>query len=126
MLKALGGLIAAYAAFTVSSVKVPAAVGGRAGAWGLGAVARSFGGTFDITGPAQVVHGQSAGWGARFRRNLRAVVAISSSVIFACDAVSGRLADYYYLDLLTFAVPVVAVGMVAGNVLSNKLDPAAF
>jgi hypothetical protein len=126
VLKALGGLIAAYAAFTVSSVTLPAAVGGRAGAWGMGAVAGSFDGAFDITGPAQVVHGQSAGWGAGFRRNLLAVVAISRSVVVSWDAVSGRKADYYYLDLLTFTVPVVAVGMVAGKFLSKELDPAAF
>jgi uncharacterized protein len=126
VLKVLGGLIAGYVAFTVSGVKVPAAVGGRAGAWGMGAVAGFFGGAFDITGPALVVHGQAADWGAGFRRNLLAVVAINSTVVVACDAISGRLADFYYLDLLKFAVPAVAVGMVAGDFVSKKLDPAAF
>jgi uncharacterized protein len=126
VLRALGALIAGYVAFAVSDVTVPAAVGGRAGGWVMGAVAGFFGGAFDITGPALVVHGQAAGWGEGFRRNLMAVVAVNSTVVVGCDFFAGRLADYYYLDFLKWAVPSVVVGMLAGQYVGKRLDPSGF
>lgn len=126
VLKGLGALIAGYVGFSVSNVKVPKALGEFPGAVGLGAVAGFFGGAFDISGPPLVVHGQAAGWGESFRRNLMAIVAVNGTVVVGMDLFEGRLNDFYYLDLLKYAIPGAVLGTIAGSAISKKLDPAGF
>jgi len=129
VLKMLGALISGYVAYSVTGVEVPKKFGGTAGAWALGLLAGGLGGAFDITGPPLVVHGEAAQWDqadGTFRRNVLAVVSINSSIVVLYDLCVGRLADYYYLDFVKYAMPAVVVGIVAGNFLSKRLDPAAF
>lgn len=129
IIRALGAIITGYVAYSLAGVNVPRRLGGEPGAWLLGLLAGALGGAFDITGPPLVIHGEATEWNQEdgtFRRNLLAVVSINSTLVVLFDAIAGRLDDFYYYDFLKYASPSVIVGILVGNWLSKKLDPAAF
>lgn len=127
ILRALGALVSGYVAFSLAGLKVPKKFSGTPGAWLFGTLAGALGGAFDITGPPLVIYGEAQDWkDGEFRRNVLAVVSVNSSVVVLFDAFVGRLNDFYYWDFVKFATPAVIVGILIGNWLSKKLDPAAF
>lgn len=129
VIRALGALISGYVLYSVLGVQVPKKLGGTTGAWGMGFLAGALGGALDITGPPLVVHGEAAGWDTKngdFRRNVLAVVTINSSLVVLWDLFAGRLNDFYYFDFVRCAAPTTVVGIVAGKILGDRLDPAAF
>ncbi len=127
ILRGLGGLVSGYVAFSLAGLKVPERFSGTSGAWFFGTLAGALGGAFDITGPPLVIYGEAQEWkDSEFRRNVLAVVSINSSVVVLYDALVGRLNDFYYWDFVKFATPAVIVGILVGNWLSKRLDPAAF
>lgn len=129
VVRVLGALISGYVAYSVLGIQVSKKLGSKAGAWGLGFVAGALGGAFDITGPALVVHGEAADWGAgdgEFRRNVLTVVSINSTLVVLWDYFSGRLDDYYYWDFVAYAAPTVVVGIILGKFLSTRMDASTF
>lgn len=126
VLRLLGGLIAGYSVFSVLNFKLPKAVGGKVGAWVCGGIAGLCGGAYDISSPAMVVHGQSADWGDTFRLNLMGIACANGLVLILTDFLTGRLNDFYYWDLLKYAIPTVICSLLIGLEVSKKIDGQAF
>jgi len=127
--KVLAVLVLAFVGyqFLGGDKEPPKALSSTPAAYLLGTASGIFGGAFDIQGPPLVVYGNAKGWEPRqFRSNILAVVALNSLLIVVLDYFNGRLVDFHYADFCLTALPVVLIGVAAGDKVSNIIDPVQF
>jgi len=94
----------------------------------FGSLAGIFGGAFDIQGPPLVVYGNLREWSPqKFRDNVLAVVALNSLFVVAIDFLQETyLFNFYYSYFCLTSLPVVLLGVAAGQFASKRIDPAGF
>lgn len=95
----------------------------------LGAVAGIFGGAFDVQGPPLVLYSSANRWAPRRARdNILTVVAINSASVVALDyfAQPALLENFYYPYFCLTSLPLVILGVAAGQAASERINPGLF
>ena len=124
----LGGLAAIIIGFAIFSLRRHAAqsLPDDRFAWLFGAAAGILGGAYGMNGPPLVVYGTLRGWSPRqFRATLQGYFLPASTVGMAGYWLAGLwtppVTRYYLLSL-----PAVAVAIVAGRMLNQRMEPHRF
>lgn len=83
-------------------------------------------GAYNVGGPPAVMYASGRGWEPNeFRSNLQALFLIENVVVVAGHAYSGNYTPEV-LNLLWFALPALALGILAGLVLARYIPDALF
>ncbi len=124
-LPVLGAVLAAYAAYSLLSPRVPSLT--RA-VWGLpfGLVAGLLGGAFNSAGPPVVVYGTLRRWPPEeFKGNLQAFFLINTTLVVISHGLAGSLTTAVW-QRFALIVPAALVGLFAGQRVDRALDPRRF
>jgi len=127
--KGLAVLVLAFVAYQLfgGDNKPPKILSSPAAAYVFGAAAGISGGAFDVQGPPLVVYGNAKEWEPRrFRDTILAVVALNSGLVVVIDYFNGSLNSFYYSYFCITSIPMVLLGVVAGQEVSKIIDPAVF
>mmetsp|Transcript_11762 Transcript_11762/g.23429 ORF Transcript_11762/g.23429 Transcript_11762/m.23429 type:complete len:440 (+) Transcript_11762:198-1517(+) len=127
--KGLAVLVLAFVAYQLfnGDNKPPKFLSSTPAAYLLGAAAGISGGAFDVQGPPLVVYGNAKEWEPRrFRDTILAVVALNSALVVVIDYFNGSLSSFYYSYFCITSIPMVLLGIVAGQEVSKIIDPALF
>ena len=121
----LGIMITAYALYALLQLRLPR-LESRLWGWGVGFVAGVLGGAYNTSGPPVIVYSDCRRWPpAEFKSNLQGFFVVSSTFIAISHALSGNLTSEvwrYYV----WAMPAMALGILAGTSLDRFLDPVRF
>jgi uncharacterized membrane protein YfcA len=92
----------------------------------FGWIAGMLGGAYNTSGPPVIVYGNCRRWGAaEFKSNLQGFFVVTSLVIAAGHAWNGNLTPEVWRYFL-WAIPAMAVGMIAGTSLDRYIKPETF
>jgi uncharacterized membrane protein YfcA len=122
---ALGVILVGYALYALFSPQLPQ-LSGRGWAYGFGFVAGLLSGAYNTPGPPVIIFGNCRGWPPNeFKGNLQGFFLVNSLVVVAVHIVSGNyIADVWSNFLL--ALPGLAVGLIAGFLLSKRINADLF
>jgi uncharacterized membrane protein YfcA len=121
----LGIILVAYALYALFSPHLPTLAGSR-WAYGFGLVAGMLGGAYNTPGPPVILFGHSRRWPpAEFKGNLQGFFLINSLVVVGTHLLRGNFTGDVRQEFF-LALPGLAVGMIAGFLLSNRLNAELF
>jgi uncharacterized protein len=125
LLAILGLIIAGYALYALLNFKLPE-LNHPAWAFLAGFLAGLLGGAYSVGGPPAIIYGTCRRWEPpEFKSNLQGFFLVNDVLAVLVHGYYGRLTPEvtrYYL----FALPVIAVGIVAGTRLDRYIDPPTF
>jgi uncharacterized membrane protein YfcA len=124
-LSILGLVVLGYALYGLLKPSMPEL---RGGGWGylMGFLAGILGGAYNTSGPPVILYGDLRGWQPdEFKGNLQGFFLINSLVVVFSHAWAGNLTPDIWQHYLA-ALPVLALGCIAGIALYRVLNPAAF
>ncbi|MGH2393144.1 MAG: TSUP family transporter, partial [Candidatus Limnocylindria bacterium] len=99
---------------------------GRAWGLGAGALAGLAGGAVGTPGPPIILYAAAQRWSKQtFKANFQAFLVVNQGAILLGYWWAGLLTSDVWRLVITFALPAV-LGMVAGVMLFNRIDPATF
>jgi len=125
VLMALGVLLAAYSAYALLNLRLPA-IEHNGWAHGAGFLAGILGGAYNTSGPPVIVYGNCRGWAPeQFKANLQGFFVLNSLAIFAAHILAHNFTRSVWQHSLV-ALPAVAVGIGAGLGLSQRINAAIF
>jgi uncharacterized membrane protein YfcA len=121
----LGVLLVAYGLYALLSPRLPQ-LKWRGWAYGFGFVAGMLGGAYNTSGPPVIIFGNCRGWlPDEFKGNLQGFFLVNGLVVIAVHAFSGNLSSEVWANLL-LALPGMALGLIAGFLLSSRINADLF
>jgi uncharacterized membrane protein YfcA len=121
----LGVLLVGYALYALFSPRLPQ-LSGRVWAYSFGFAAGMLGGAYNTPGPLVIIFGNCRGWPPdEFKGNLQGFFLVNSFVVVTVHLFSGN----YNPDILHYAlisIPGLIVGLIAGFLLSKRLNAELF
>jgi uncharacterized membrane protein YfcA len=121
----LGILLISYSLYSLFRPNFPE-LAHPAWAYGFGFFAGLLGGAYNTSGPPVIVYGNSRRWPPEeFKCNLQAFFVVLGVIVIAVHALSGNLTSTVWQDLL-FSLPGMALGLLAGFTLSERLNAELF
>ena len=125
LLAALGVVIAGYALYALFEFKLPE-LRHPAWAYGAGFLSGVLNGAYNTGGPPVVIYGNCKGWApTEFKSNLQGFFLICDLLVVSGHALSHNLTAAVLRNYL-WALPVLALGILAGTSLDRFLNPAIF
>jgi uncharacterized membrane protein YfcA len=125
VLSFLGGLIAAYAIYSLLNLKLPE-LNQPAWAYLFGLFAGLLGGAYNTSGPPVVIYGNARRWPPReFKSNLQSIFVLNSAMVFGGHAISGNVTPEVW-QLYLWSIPAILLGFLAGNKMDHYLDADRF
>jgi uncharacterized protein len=125
LLTVLGLIIAGYALYALFNFHLPE-LKNPAWAFLAGFLAGLLSGAYSVGGPPAIIYGSCRRWEpAEFKSNLQGFFLINDVLAIVTHGFYGRLTPTvgkYYL----LALPVLAIGMLAGTSLDRYLNPVTF
>ena len=122
---ALGVILVGYALYALISPQLPQ-LSGRGWAFGFGFVAGLLSGAYNTPGPPVIIFGNCRGWPPNeFKGNLQGFFLVNSSVVVVVHILSGNYTSDVWTNFL-LAVPGLAIGLIAGFLLSKRINPELF
>lgn len=125
LLTVLGLIIAGYALYALLNFRLPE-LSHPAWAYLAGFLAGLLSGAYSVGGPPAIIYGTCRRWAPdEFKSNLQGFFLVNDTLAIVIHAFYGRLTTpvgQYYL----LALPVLAVGILAGTSLDRYLDPRTF
>ncbi len=123
--KLLGIIVIGYALYAFLAPKLPD-LAGNAWAYTFGFAAGILGGAYNTGGPPVVIYGNCRRWPPdEFKSNLQGFFLVNGIVIIAIHALSGNLTGEVLQNFI-YAVPGLALGLLAGFYLSKRINPDLF
>lgn len=123
--KILASLIILFSVYSLAGLLPSKALSGR-WAYLFGFIAGSLGAAFNINGPPVIVHAALQKWDKnRMMANLQAFFLSSAFLIGAGHAIRG-LYTVEVLFLWLILIPVIFIGMFAGNHINSRIDAERF
>ncbi|MEM8806026.1 MAG: sulfite exporter TauE/SafE family protein [Cyanobacteria bacterium P01_G01_bin.38] len=124
-LRILGGFVLAYVLYDGFKFALPELVS-PTWAYAFGAMSGVLTGAFNTGGPPIVIYANCNGWSPeQFKGNIPGVFMASSLIAMAGHYFQGSLTvDLWRVAL--YAAPFFAGGLIAGIVLSKRIDPSLF
>lgn len=121
----LGVIIIAYALYALFSPRLPE-LNHPAWAYGLGFVAGLLSGAYNTSGPPVVIYGTCRRWPpAGFKSNLQGFFLLNSCVTIAVHSLSGSMTRPVLQSYLQ-SLPAIALGLLAGFALDNRINQHTF
>jgi uncharacterized membrane protein YfcA len=125
LLVVLGAVMAGYALYALLNFRLPR-LEHPAWAYIAGFLAGLLSGAYSVGGPPAIIYGDCRGWKpAEFKGNLQGLFLINDVLAIASHAVAGNLTPQVWTGYLA-ALPILALGILAGASLDRKLDPLIF
>jgi uncharacterized membrane protein YfcA len=125
LLTVLGVVITGYALYALLRFKLPE-LRHPVWAWGAGFLAGILGGAYNVSGPPVIIYSDCRRWPPReFKSNLQGFFVVSSTFIALSHAVSRNLTSIIWEHYL-WALPAMALGVIAGTSLDRFLNPTRF
>ena len=125
LLAVLGVVMAGYALYALLNFRLPR-LENPAWAYLAGFLAGLLSGAYSVGGPPAIIYGTCRGWKpAEFKTNLQGLFLINDVLAVASHAVAGNLTPQVWTGYLA-ALPVLALGILAGTSLDRWLDPLIF
>ena len=122
---ALGVLLVGYALYALLSPKLPQLASGG-WAYGFGFVAGLLSGAYNTPAPPVIIFGNCRGWPPNeFKGNLQGFFLVNSLVVVAVHMISGNYTSDVWPKIL-LALPGLAVGLIAGLLLSKRINAEPF
>lgn len=123
--RALGVLVLGYALYALAAPALPA-LAWRGWEYLFGFFAGVLGGAYNTGGPPVVIYGNCRRWPPEeFKSDLQGFFLVTGLVVFASHALSGNLTSAVWQNVL-YALPGMALGLVAGFLLSKRIRPELF
>jgi len=123
--KVLGIIVMGYALYALFAPKLPDLA---SNAWTLifGFIAGVLGGAYNTSGPPYVIYGNARGWSPdEFKSNLQGLFLVNGIIIVTVHAMGGNLTSEVFQYML-YGLPGVILGLVAGFILSKRINPELF
>lgn len=125
VMRILGLILIAYAGYSLLQPKARRALS-RRWVYPAGFLAGCFGGAYNTPGPPVIVYGSMRQWPRdEFRAVLQALFFFNAILVIASHAVARHLTTQvlvYYL----YAVPALAIGILAGSVMDPRVNQNLF
>ena len=122
---ALGVILVAYGLYALFSPHLPE-LAHRGWAYGFGFVAGILGGAYNTAGPPVIIFGNCRGWPPNeFKGNLQGFFLVNSLVVVAVHMFSGNYNSVVWENFL-LAIPGLILGLIAGFLLSKRINAALF
>jgi uncharacterized membrane protein YfcA len=125
VMRILGLILIAYAGYSLLQPKARRALS-RRWVYPAGFLAGCFGGAYNTPGPPVIVYGSMRQWPRdEFRAVLQALFFFNATLVIASHAVARHLTTQvlvYYL----YAVPALAIGILAGSVMDPRVNQNLF
>lgn len=121
----LGILIIGYALYALLQFRLPEL---KQPGWAFvfGFAAGALGGAYNTSGPPTVVYADTERWSpAAFKANLQAFFLLNDVLVVAAHGVGGNLTAQVW-QLYLPALPVIALGILAGRYCERFIHPALF
>ena len=121
----LGVVIAGYALYALSNLRLPEL---RHPLWATlaGFLSGLLSGAYNTGGPPVIIYGTAHRWQPdEFKSNLQGMFFVNDILVITSHALSGNFTPEVWRVYLP-ALPVIAVGILAGVSLSKLLNPAIF
>lgn len=121
----LGVLLISYALYALLSPRLPE-LAGKAWPYFVGFTAGILGGAYNTNGPPVIVYGNCRAWPPdEFKSNLQGFFIINSLVVVVVHGFSGNITNIVWQNVL-LALPGIILGLVAGFLLSARINPVLF
>lgn len=121
----LGFIVTGYALYALFGPRLPA-LRQPAWAYGFGFVGGVLSGAYNTSGPPVIIYGTCRRWEpTTFKGNLQAYFLLNSLFTLSAHLISGNFTAVVWQHYL-WAVPGVALGLVAGKWVDGRLNPAQF
>ncbi len=122
---ALGILLVGYGLYALSNLKLPE-LASRGWAYLFGFTAGILAGAYNTSGPPVVVYGNCRRWTPDvFKSNLQGFFVVNGLVVILTHALTGNYTTAVWQEFL-WSLPGMAVGLLAGFVLSKRINPDLF
>jgi hypothetical protein len=122
---ALGVILVGYAVYALFSPRLPQ-LSGRNWAYSFGFVAGLLSGAYNTPGPPVIIFGNCRGWlPNEFKGNLQGFFLVNSFVVVAVHAFSGNYISGVW-DNVLLAIPGLIMGLIAGFLLSKRINAELF
>jgi hypothetical protein len=121
----LGIVIAGYALYALTNFKIPEL---RRPFWAYlaGFLSGLLSGSYNTGGPPIIIYGNASRWEpSEFKSNLQGLFVVNDILVITSHALSGNFTPEIWRIYLS-ALPVIALGILAGLSLDKFLDPAVF
>ena len=125
LLAALGIVMSGYAVYALLNLRLPRLEGP---AWAIlaGCLAGLLSGAYSVGGPPAIIYGDCRGWKTEeFKSNLQGLFLINDALAVVSHAIAGNLTPQVWTGYV-WALPVLALGVLAGASLDRWLNPLAF
>jgi uncharacterized membrane protein YfcA len=125
LLLVLGVILDGYALYALFNFRLPG-LEHPAWAYPVGFVSGLLSGTYGVGGPPVIIYAACRGWNpGEFKSNLQGLFLIGNSLALVSHAIAGNLtrpvwSNYWY------ALPVIALGLLAGTVMDRFVNPQLF
>jgi uncharacterized membrane protein YfcA len=125
LLRTLGAVMTGYALYALLNFRLPEL---KHPLWTVvaGFTAGILSGAYSVGGPPVIIFGNCRRWQPdEFKSNLQGFFLVNDVIVIVTHAFSGNLTPAVWQNYL-LALPMIAVGMVAGGALDKRMDPATF
>ena len=125
LLLVLGIIMLGYALYALLTPKLP---GLEHPLWAYlaGFISGLLGGAYSVSGPPVIIYGTSRGWEPdEFRSNLQGFFLVGDCLAILNHALVGNLTPRVWISYL-WALPVVALGLLAGTLIERFINPQVF
>jgi hypothetical protein len=125
LLTVLGAVMAGYALYALLNLKLPEL---KHPAWAIifGFFSGLLSGAYSVGGPPAIIYGSCRGWKPdEFRSNLQGLFLVNDVLSVMGHGLSGNLTPQVWRIYL-LALPVLALGILAGAAVDRHIDPRLF
>jgi uncharacterized protein len=125
LLLVLGVVMTGYALYALFNLKLPRL---EHPAWGYltGFLSGLLGGAYGVGGPPAIIYGNCRAWEPdEFKSNLQGFFLVGDVLAILTHAIAGNLTRLVWSSYL-YALPVIALGLLAGAALERFLNPQLF
>ena len=121
----LGVILILYGIYALFSPNLPE-LNHKAWAYGFGFVAGMLGGAYNTSGPPVIMYGNVRRWPPEeFKSNLQGFFIVVGLVIIVVHAFSGNITSEVWNNVF-YSLPGIAVGLIAGFLLSKRINAELF
>lgn len=121
----LGFIVTGYALYALFGPRLPQ-LRQPAWAYGFGFIGGILSGAYNTSGPPVIIYGTCRRWEpTTFKGNLQAYFMLNSLFTLSAHALSGNFTAVVWQNYL-WALPGIALGLVAGKWLDGRLNPVQF
>jgi uncharacterized membrane protein YfcA len=125
LLLVLGIVMAGYALYALFNFKLPG-LEHPAWAYPVGFLSGLLSGTYGVGGPPVIIYAACRGWKpGEFKSNLQGFFLIGNTLALVSHAIAGNLTRSVWSNYL-YALPAIALGLLAGTVLDRCVNPQLF